>query len=78
MTYSAVITNGALVAFTSTLTTNYTWPARIYLFFGFCVVVIGKFHLSPCYSYCCRFIVCTLDLLSVNRRKDNRGLGGSR
>ena len=48
MTYSAVITNGALVAFTSTLTTNYTWPARIYLFFGFCVVVIGKFYPHYC------------------------------
>ena len=41
MSTSAIITNAALVAFTSTLTVNRTWATRIWIFVAICAGVYG-------------------------------------
>ena len=40
MSNSAVVTNAALIAFTSSLCKNYTWTVRIWIFIGICVGVL--------------------------------------
>ncbi len=47
ISFVAVLTNSGLVAFTSNNCVNYTWPARVWIFFGMsCGVVMCKFYMG--------------------------------